>query len=589
MIHLPICPHCASDNVKQNVCIACKKKTNHSNDVNSLQPGTILHKNYIIGKQLGSGGFGITYLARDMTLGRPVAVKEYLPKRIAARSDDMSTVEPTSTDLAENYRYGMKKFLEEARTLAEFDDKRIARVLTCFEENGTAYFCMPYYEGISLDKYVVNRKNPIPEEELLDIFFTVLDGLSIVHKNKKIHRDIKPANIYMPTLGKYKSLLIDFGAARQAIMDQEEISVLLTPGYAPIEQYSAHGQLGTYTDIYACAASMYACLCGEIKDGKLKPPLSAPNRADGKELVHISEASNTPVNPGVAEAIMHGLAMEPAARPQSVLEFKQMLKRRTPERPVESASLHCIAGEYSGQSLPLSENPIIVGRSSAMSNLVIPANIVSKKHCQVCLINKAIKVKDLGSKNGTFLDEVRLSSQKEIIARPGQILSIAGHTLFRLEAKQTEKKDLLPQKTPVSKQELDETKLSMQPTNLPWIFRLFTPRGRLNRLKYFIFLLIVTAVTTIGNQITIASFAGRVSDQKLIETAIIWSVVQCIFTIFPAIKRLHDLDRPGDNIFLFLIPIYNIYLGLLLLFKPGDEGHNKYGPNPIGKNFFETI
>ncbi|MGA8258827.1 MAG: serine/threonine-protein kinase, partial [Arenicellales bacterium] len=162
---------------------------------------------------LGAGGFGITYKAYDTQLQCEVAVKEYLPVDLAARDSDHSTVLPRSREVAEEYRHGLTRFLDEARVLAKFKNRHIVRVSDYMEVNGTAYLVMDYEEGQPLSALLAQRAGPLPEVEIKNIFLPILDGLKAVHDAGLLHRDIKPDNIYLRRDG--PPVLLDFGAARQ--------------------------------------------------------------------------------------------------------------------------------------------------------------------------------------------------------------------------------------------------------------------------------------------------------------------------------------------------------------------------------------
>ncbi|WP_455210495.1 serine/threonine-protein kinase, partial [Kaarinaea lacus] len=177
------------EQLQQNQIIVTQKKYR---DI--LPEGYKLHW-YEIQSLLGRGGYGITYLAVDKNLDRKVAIKEYLPIDFASRQTDQ-TVHPLSGEHGEMYQWGLERFLKEARTLAKFNHPNIVRVLSVFEHNNTAYMVMEYEQGEDLAA-VYKKRTSFSEEELLDIFIPVLDGLSLVHREGFIHRDIKPSNIYI--------------------------------------------------------------------------------------------------------------------------------------------------------------------------------------------------------------------------------------------------------------------------------------------------------------------------------------------------------------------------------------------------------
>lgn len=227
---------------------------------NSLHEGYLLHW-YEIKRVIGRGGFGITYLAHDTNLDRYVAIKEFMPEDFAIRESD-STVHPKTGEQKNLYEWGLERFVKEARTLAKFNHPNIVHVLSVFEENNTAYMIMEYAQGEDLSK--IYKKNPkFTEEQFLDTFIPVMDGLALIHNAGFIHRDIKPANIYI--CDNNSPLLLDFGSARQSIGGKTKaLTSLVTFGYAPFEQYNeGTGKQGPWTDIYALGASIYVGITGK--------------------------------------------------------------------------------------------------------------------------------------------------------------------------------------------------------------------------------------------------------------------------------------------------------------------------------------
>ena len=168
---------------------------------------------YVIERVLGQGGFGITYLARDTNLDQPVAINEYLPVDVATRMGD-STRRSRTEDLRDRYRWGLERFIQEARTLARFDHPNIVRVQSVFEFNNTAYMVMRFEKGMTLSA-LLDRRGTLPERDLLRILLPILDGLELIHNAGFIHRDIKPDNIHIGEDG--NPVLLDFGSARQAL------------------------------------------------------------------------------------------------------------------------------------------------------------------------------------------------------------------------------------------------------------------------------------------------------------------------------------------------------------------------------------
>jgi serine/threonine protein kinase len=230
-----------------------------SNRQQALPVGTAI-EGFEIRKVIGTGGFGITYLGFDTSLERSVAIKEYCPQGIAVRVEGDTTLSPDTPEMEEPFNYGLSRFLDEARTLARFHHPSIVRVHRFLEANGTGYLIMDFEEGRTLWQ-ILRATAPMEERAVLDILMPILEGLDIVHEQSFLHRDIKPANILMRNKG--VPVLLDFGAARLAMEQQAgDLTVMLTPGYAPLEQYSSTDQQGPWSDIYALGATAYHCMIG---------------------------------------------------------------------------------------------------------------------------------------------------------------------------------------------------------------------------------------------------------------------------------------------------------------------------------------
>ena len=286
----------------------------------ALPRGYHLHW-YRLEQVLGQGGFGITYLARDTNLDQRVAIKEYLPVEVAARRNDAS-VRARTEEHDERYRWGLARFIREARTLARFDHPNIVRVLSVFEFNNTAYMVMRFEEGSNLAA-MLEKRGTLPEAELMRIVQPILDGLELVHNAGFIHRDIKPDNIHIRADG--SPVLLDFGSARQPISHAPSMTILVAPGYAPFEQYYSSGEnQGPWTDIYALGATCYRAISGAA-------PLDAITRSKGvlgsarEMLVPASVVGAGKYSERLLKAIDHALEFEERKRPQSIAEWRREL------------------------------------------------------------------------------------------------------------------------------------------------------------------------------------------------------------------------------------------------------------------------
>lgn len=234
----------------------------------ALPMGCVLAGRYIVGRVLGQGGFGITYLAFDRRLQMKVAVKEFLPAEIARRAG--LTVCVTMQSKEEAFEYGLARFQDEARTLARFiGSPNIASTIDFFDENGTSYFVMEYIEGISFKNYIANHGGKVSVEEAYRVLCSVLQALTTVHSAGLVHRDVTPDNIYISKNGTVK--LLDFGSARYSLGDKSHsLDVILKVGYAPKEQYIRRSRQGPFTDVYSAAACFYAAVTGFLPPESLE-------------------------------------------------------------------------------------------------------------------------------------------------------------------------------------------------------------------------------------------------------------------------------------------------------------------------------
>ena len=258
---------------KLNICPECgyKEGTEPDNALH-IKPGTILADRYIVGKVIGFGGFGVTYIGWDALLETKVAIKEYLPSEFSTRVVGQTQVTVFSGDKKEQFSDGMKKFVDEAKKLAKFHSTPgIVKIFDSFEANNTAYIIMELLEGETLAEKL-KREKKIPEEQAVEMMKPIISSLEAVHRDGIIHRDIAPDNIFVTKSGEVK--LIDFGAARYATTTHSRsLTVIIKPGYSPEEQYRSRGDQGPHTDVYAVAATLYRMITG------VTPPDALERRA----------------------------------------------------------------------------------------------------------------------------------------------------------------------------------------------------------------------------------------------------------------------------------------------------------------------
>lgn len=313
------------------VCPICgynKRESEKRQKSKCLRPGTIVRENYLVGKVLGVGGFGITYLSKNLKTDQILALKEYFPAEIAYRDIDGPSGKKILVDGSQKrkfYEIGLQNFEKEAKNLLLFQQlDGIVKVENYFRENETAYIAMEYVRGISLKAYLNKREKPLSEKQVLKMIRPVLYALEKIHDMGMIHRDISPENLILDRSGKVT--LIDFGAARMATGDEtKSLTILLKHGYAPIEQYQSKGRQGAWTDIYALCATLYELLSLRIPKRSMErvgrddmPSLYELARQD--KMMHVSDH--------ISDVIQKGMEVYQENRYQDIASFGMALYQR---------------------------------------------------------------------------------------------------------------------------------------------------------------------------------------------------------------------------------------------------------------------
>ena len=406
-----------------------------------LQENTMLNGRYRIIKSLGMGGFGITYKAYDNFENMECAIKELFPKDLVMRLEDGQTVIPVSASKVPLVEHGKERFLEEAGILKKLNNvASVVSVFNFFETNGTSYFVMEYLNGATLSAFAKSNGGTLPYQIVAEIIKSVGEALIKVHAMNIFHRDLSPDNIYITMDGEVK--LIDFGNAKSLIRDSgEALSVVLKPGFAPIEQYSKNGKQGTYTDVYSLAGTMYYVLTGQ----------KIPEAFDRLNGVNYKKLEEFGFEKYISDAIDNALKINYKERTQTVDEFLINLrlkgdgpiserkpnnhedivindppkikeqKEEIPKEEIHSShnenissksikvipQIYVLTGKQKGKyyNIPVDIN-VPIGKSSSVSQIIFDDDTyISRKHCELFFdsISKAFYILDC-STNGTWVN-----------------------------------------------------------------------------------------------------------------------------------------------------------------------------------------
>lgn len=418
-----VCANCFRPLGLGNLCAYCgyDNSTNIPDGATPLRPLTRLHNNrYIVGRVLGIGGFGITYVAQDMfAMDRRIAIKEYYPSGIARR--DIWTQQISFGNYGREYNIGLRRFEREANMLAMLRGGRAASVVQVYEffyENGTGYMVMEYIEGHNLKELARARDGRIPYDEAYYILNELLKALKIVHSEGVLHRDISPENIIIQPDGRLR--LIDFGAARTAqSTGLTGNMIMLRPGFAPPEQYDAAGNQGPWTDVYALACTFYRLVSG------VRVP-DARERMQGQRVPPLHLLMPEAVPDEVSNAIEKAMTLDPGGRYRSMSEFMEAIETHdAPESNEREGLIDRIKWIFkpvakvtvieTGKTKSLKRNDVItVGRSESCDLITMNNAYIGRVHCRIYFDAdvQAVKV-ECTSTNGIQTREGRTVSNGE--------------------------------------------------------------------------------------------------------------------------------------------------------------------------------
>ncbi len=410
------CPGCFNTGFT-GLCPHCGYRALDNESPMYLPPGTLLNGRYMLGRVLGAGGFGITYLALDRIKGEKCAVKEYLPAVLAVREPETGTVKASSRDEEHTFTHGLSVFCNESQVLMRFlGNASIVQVFDRFFERGTAYFVMEYLDGVNLKVLMKSMGGCLSVEFARQILVTLSRTLNAVHAEGLIHRDVSPENIFITREGQIK--LIDFGATRLFVGEKSRsLSVVLKPGFAPPEQYSSKGSQGPWTDVYALCSTIYYCISGTAVPG-------APERLAGEPLPPISLSKEDMLR----VALERGLSLDYRNRLQTANDLLSVCNEQNSSltdshKGIEKGGTPYIElsgdGSISRYTIP-SNVDISLGRSNERCNIIVDKPDISRIHCVISYDENSgmFYIIDTSS-NGTFIGEHRLERDRVYKLKPG--------------------------------------------------------------------------------------------------------------------------------------------------------------------------
>lgn len=420
-----LCPNCFTHSFNGVSCSSCGYEMKDGKCIEDLKMFYKLRKRYVIGRSLGAGGFGITYVAYDLLTDNRVCIKEYFPMGLVIRNPDGITVQNTRQNRIDEFNHGIRRFMEEANIIKEMNNiSGVVNVTDCFEENGTAYYVMEYLDGIPLKKLVPEHGMDFGTAS--GIIIKAGRTLDLIHKEKGyLHRDISPENIMILASGRV--VVIDFGSAKNFFMSNSNYTITLKHGFAPIEQYSSTDMQGPFTDLYALASTYYFLLTGKVipratdrLTGAVYEPLSSLRPDVGQE---------------VSDVVDHALMLRPSERTATIGEFLDELEAIISRRGTDENSVVVsvsIDGSIQNSVTIEADKEVLVGRSTKCDIVFPNCDNVSKLHCKLTFdgSKKQFCIEDC-STNGTYINYVRMEKGTRYYVNK-QDLIILANTRYRL-------------------------------------------------------------------------------------------------------------------------------------------------------------
>lgn len=466
------CPNCFMPSSGGPFCGYCGYDRVHEKRYRGALPHfTVLHNRYLVGRVLGRGGFGITYIARDISNNTNCAIKEYLPSEYAERGENTKTVYPLDQGKSSRvFNHGKEKYIEEGNTLQTLkSNPMVVNVKDLFYENNTAYLVMEYLDGMDLRRKAKLSGGKLDADFMKNIFVTVASALMEIHTHGILHRDLSPENIFVLKNGAVK--LIDFGASRNYIIakrQEEGMSILVKPGFAPPEQYvKDEKQQGAWSDVYALCATFYSLVSGKAMvdalyrqrgielpslislgchvsprtSAVIEKGLALDYRKRYKDFGELLKDIDIPLQPKPQPSSKPPVQPKPPVRPKPpITEITEKTKPTTesptsvlPQNGKFKVTISSVANGYQKYNSKTFSYDIMynIGRGERCSYVISGDTNVSRNHCYIQMKNNGVYLVDL-SRNGTYLmNGSRLAKNKEYKIKSGAkfYLATAKHTM----------------------------------------------------------------------------------------------------------------------------------------------------------------
>lgn len=442
-----LCPNCFQKLTTESKCSHCGYDLVNRKKFSGVLPEfTQLNNRYLVGRVLGRGGFGITYIALDIQYNRLCAIKEYMPSEYSKRCNNTANIEPFSDTKSRNvFAHGREKFMDEAKTLLSLQgNPTVVNIYAYFSQNNTAYLVMEYLDGMDLRRRARLNGGKLDPKFAYEVFVTIASSLMEIHKKNILHRDISPENIIVTSNGRIK--LIDFGAARNYVSLQNKgMSILLKPGFAPPEQYSTNGNQGPWSDVYALCATFYNIVSGQSLVDALYRYRGTPQPTLQSLGCNVSKKISDVIDKGLSldykkryqdfMALLNDLSGEsvqpPVGAPKPPIPPKPPEPPTPPQPPKPEPSpfkitkypyLAEIRGNIRYNKTMISrKNKFVIGRGAVGCSYVIsdPKNLTGRTHCYIRFDGNDLYLCDTSS-NGTYLENgTRLKKNTEYKVTPG--------------------------------------------------------------------------------------------------------------------------------------------------------------------------